>query len=378
MKKLILIAAVLMCSIVIVNAGEKKYSIGEEVTIHSELLDEDRSVIIYTPETYDLGVQEYPVMYLLDGEAHFHHASGIVQFLGGNGIIPEMIVVAVLNVDRTRDFSPTHVEKRPTSGGAEKFMGFLADELMPFVDKNFRTLTYDVLVGHSLGGEFAAYAMLNRPDIFNSYIAISPHMMYDDDFIVRQAGLKLKPEYDGVQFYMTVGDEPDYFKTLAEFEQVIENKSPAGLDFTYVKMENENHASIPHLSIYLGLESIYKDWKLSDETFRKGLVSIDHHYEKLSNKYGYEVATPEFTINFLGYRYLNKKQIIEAIEVFTVNVERFPESANVYDSLGEAYENDDQIAEAEKNYQKAVELAKPQKHPNLAIYEKNLKRMQDK
>jgi Flp pilus assembly protein TadD len=80
----------------------------------------------------------------------------------------------------------------------------------------------------------------------------------------------------------------------------------------------------------------------------------------------------------LGYNYLNDKKIDEAIKVFKENVERFPNSANVYDSLGEAYENNNQFAEAEKNYKKAVELAKPQNHQNLGIYKKNLKRMEER
>ena len=62
---------------------------------------------------------------------------------------------------------------------------------------------------------------------------------------------------------MTVGNEPDYYEALASFEEIIKEKSPKGFDFTYVKMENENHGSIPHLSIYKGLESIYSGWKLS-------------------------------------------------------------------------------------------------------------------
>ena len=361
MKKMILISAALICCAVFLNAGEHDYTIGITLNLDSEILNEERSVIVYTPETYTLGDQHYPVMYLLDGDAHFHHASGIARFLAGNGIIPEMIVVAVRNIDRTRDFSPTHVEKRPTSGGAKKFMSFLADELIPFIDNNYRTMPYDVLVGHSFGGEFAAYALLNRPEVFNVY-----------------EKAKLKADYDQVQFYMTVGNEPAYFETLAEFTKIIEDRSPAGLELSYVKMDKENHVSVPHLSIYRGLENIYKDWRLSNETFQEGLAAIDHHYEKISGKYKCQVATPEYTINLLGYQYLNNNQTKKAIKIFIENVERFPESANVYDSLGEAFETNEQFDKAEENYKLAVDIAIAQKHPNLTIYEMNLQRMQEK
>jgi predicted alpha/beta superfamily hydrolase len=316
-------------------------------------------------------------LYLLDGGTHFHHATGIVQFLSAQGLIPEMIVVAVQNVDRTRDFSPTKVPERPTTGGAEKFMAYLENELIPFINKNYRAVSYDILMGHSFGGEFAAYALLNRPEVFDAYIAISPYMMYDNSVMIEETKAKLKSDYKNeIQFYMTVGNEPDYFPTLSEFENIVKKKSPKNFKLSYTKFENDNHGSVPHLSIYYGLESIYSGWKLPKEVYLSGLAAIDNHFKNISKKYGYKVETPEGTINQLGYYYLNKNDRAQAIQVFTENVKRYPLSANVYDSLGEAYENNDQFTEASENYQKACELAKATNHPNLGIYEDNLKRAQ--
>jgi len=379
MKKMILVAAIIVGSIVNVNAGDHKYVIGEKVTMRSDILNEDRTILVFTPDSYNLTNKSYPVMYLLDGGFHFHHASGIVQFLSRQGLMPEMIVIAITNVDRSRDFSPTHTEKIPTSGGAEKFMKFLSDEMIPFVDGNYRTLSYDILVGHSFGGTFATYALLKEPDIFNAYIAISPFLMYDDDFLVKQAEKKMKNKYnDKVQFFMTVGDEPNYFESLDKFSRIIETNSPEGFDLKYVQMKNENHGSIPHLSIYNGLEWIYADWKLPKDKLKEGLVSIDMHYSYLSEKYGYEIETPEYVINQLGYAYIGKKELDTAIKIFKENVARFPKSANVYDSLGEAFEKNEQFDKAEKNYKIAVEYAAKEKNPNLNVYEENLKRVQDK
>lgn len=379
MKKLILVLAVFIGSQFVLSAGGQDYTIGEKVSFYSKVLNEERSVIVYTPNSYGLTDQRYPVMYLLDGGAHFHHATGIVQFLSAQGLMPEIIVVAVMNVDRTRDFSPTHIDERPNTGGAEKFMSFMSDELLPFIERNYKTEPYEILVGHSFGGTFATYALLNQPEVFDAYIAISPFMMYDDGFVVKEAKSKLKSNYlSNVQFFMTVGDEPGYFETLAEFENIVENKSPKGFKFTYVKMPNENHGSIPHLSIYRGLESIYSDWKLPKEEFKEGLASVDKHYASLSQNYGYEIATPEYTINALGYYFLNEKEMKKAIKVFRENVKRFPKSANVYDSLGEAFENDNQLAEAKENYSIAFELASKKDHPNLNVYEKNLNRVKEK
>ncbi|MCD4773499.1 MAG: hypothetical protein K8R41_08980 [Bacteroidales bacterium] len=361
------------------QAGEdNKIVIGEKETIYSKVLDEDRTMLIYLPQTYDFSTNNYPVMYLLDGGFHFHHTSGIVQFLAAQGAIPEMIVVAVTNVDRNRDFSPNHVDNVPTSGGAEKFLSFLSEELKPYIDKNYKTQQYNILVGHSFGGTFATYALMEKPDLFNAYIAISPYLMFDDNSLVRKTEKHLKAKYTNVQFYMTLGDEPAYIECLEEFENIIKSKSPKGFEFSYVQMKDEGHGSIPHLSIYNGLKSIYSDGRLPEGIFNEGLAAIDNHYKKVSDIFGYEIKTPENIINRLGYFYLQTdKDINMAIKTFKENVKRYPKSSNVYDSLGEAFEKNGQNEKAEKNYQKAVTIAVLQQHPNLNVYIINLQRVQE-
>jgi predicted alpha/beta superfamily hydrolase len=384
-KTNILTKALFLCTIVAfvisvsnLTAGEdKEIVIGEKATIQSKVLNEERTLFVYLPKSYNLSNTDYPVIYLLDGGMHFHHASGIVEFLSTRALMPETIVVAIINVDRDRDFSPTHDDKIPTSGGAEKFMSFVSDELKPYIEKNYRTQQYNILVGHSFGGTFATYALLSDPKIFNAYIAISPYLMFDDNLLVKKTKTQLKSKYNNVQFYMTLGDEPDYVDALDQFSKIIKTKSPKGLEFSYIQMKNENHGSIPHLSIYKGLEFIYKDWKLPYEKFMKGLSSIDDHYKFISGKYGVKIEVPEATINQLGYYYLRQKSDKgKAIEVFKENTKRFPSSPNVYDSLGEAYEKSGQNEKAEKSYQKAVELGAKTLHPYLKIYKENLLRVQ--
>lgn len=375
MKNLLFGAAMAFFCTALFGAGTNDFTIGQEVRLKSQILQEERSVLVYLPATYALSSNSYPVMYLLDGATHFHHVSGIVQFLSSQGLIPEMIVIAVNNVDRTRDFSPTQLTDQSNTGGAEKFMGFLSEELIPYVNGSYRTEPYRLLVGHSLGGTFATYALLSKPEVFNAYIAISPYLMYDYNYLVRKTIADLLSDYDNRWFYMTLGDEPDYVEALDKFSQVIGEKAPTGLDFIYVPMKNENHGSVPHLSIYSGLEYIFNGYQLTDENFRKGLPTIDKHYKGLSKKYGYKIETPELVVNLLGYTYLREGDADRAIKVFMENVKRYPKSSNVYDSLGEALETNEQFAQAVTNYQKAVEIASEGNEPNLTVYKRNLERV---
>jgi tetratricopeptide (TPR) repeat protein len=177
---------------------------------------------------------------------------------------------------------------------------------------------------------------------------------------------------------MTIGDEPEYFQTLDEFRNIVKKADPSGLEFKYEKMHGENHRTVPHLSIYNGLSFIFSDWQLTPETFIAGVPAIDKHYKMISEKYGYEISTPEYTLNALGYYYLNKDEMDKALAVFSENIDRFPESANVYDSYGEALEIDNKYEMAEVNYANAVRIAKKENHPNIDIYTKNLERIKGK
>jgi predicted alpha/beta superfamily hydrolase len=134
--------------------------IGKAFKIQSGILKEERALLFYLPEDYDTSSDRYPVLYLLDGDAHFHHVTGIVQFQAKQKVIPPMIVVALANTDRTRDFTPFKIERRPTSGEADRFLEFLRREVIPLVDAQYRTQPFQILVGHSLGGLLAVYSLL--------------------------------------------------------------------------------------------------------------------------------------------------------------------------------------------------------------------------
>jgi len=251
--------------------------------------------------------------------------------------------------------------------------------LIPYIDSQYRTVNFRVLMGHSFGGLFATYSLFNNPKLFNAYIAISPALHYDDNFLVKQAKTMLKSNYRPHKFfYMTVGYEIEYFKPLEEFYTVLKEKSGKSIDFEYTILEKENHGSVPHLSIYHGLKYIFSGFLLPPGKVFEGLEAIDAHFANVSKKYGYSLETPELTINQLGYRFLQINDCENAIRVFKENVKRYPKSANVYDSLGEAYENSGQMGLAEANYQKAYDLGIGNGHPNTETYHNHLLRVQKK
>src|SRR5689334_6062369 len=89
-------------------------NIGRKESIDSKILNETRPYWVYVPPSGSKPGVKLPVLYLLDGDAHFHSVSGLIQILGTGvnrtRVVPEMIVVAIPNVDRTKDLTPSHSE----------------------------------------------------------------------------------------------------------------------------------------------------------------------------------------------------------------------------------------------------------------------------
>ena len=376
-NRLLVPAILLLLTTAVYAQSQEIFYRDQAIRIVSSILHEPRNISIYLPDDYMHSESKYPVLYLLDGGTHLQHASGAVDYLSTQGSIPDIIVVAIHNIDRSRDFSPVHVDNIPTSGGAEKFLGFLSKELVPYMDENYRTAGFNILLGHSLGGTFIGYTLLAKPNLFDAYLAVSPYLMYADKLVVKQASEKLKPFKETKYFYMTVGNEDRYFETLEEYSSIMKEKAGTSVEFKYVKMMEENHGTTPYLTVFSGLRFIFSDWQMPLDIQQADLNAIDDHYTKVSLKYGIEVHTPELLINALGYRYLQEEDYKMAIATFRKNVERYPGSANVYDSLGEAYENFGKPEKAAKSYKKAVSLGEKNGDANLAVFKTNLERVSE-
>jgi predicted alpha/beta superfamily hydrolase len=196
--------------------------IGKIDSVYSGILKEKRKLWIYTPDMTSGNQdpsQRYPVLYLLDGDAHFVSVVGLIQQLSqsnGNSILPEMIVVGITNTDRTRDLTPTHVKSdlpamdsnfSKTSGGGKNFLAFIENELFPHIDSAYKTAPYKVLVGHSFGGLAAIDALTNHTKLFNAYLAIDPSMWYDQERYLAATQKKfLENKYDGKRLYIGIAN----------------------------------------------------------------------------------------------------------------------------------------------------------------------------
>jgi len=365
MNRLLALCLLLFCTSAAAESGTP-ITIGEELTIRSEILGEDRQVLISKPGGYESDEDKhYAVLILLDGSSNFHHTTGLVTFLAETGRIPPMFVVGVNNTQRGRDLTPSTdnaelIDEMGDLGGADNFRAFISDELLPWVDENYRTGPYRILVGHSLGGLYALHSMINQPDLFNAYIAISPSLWWDDQILVDQLEtfLEATDELDAT-LYMTMGNEGGSMLGGArKFSGVLDEHAPPGLKWDFRLLNQENHGSVPHRSTYLGLEMIFEGWFLPDIVAyydEHGLDKVNAHYRRTGKRFGYERVTPSGQLGMLGYQLIEKGRLKETETVANLDPDIYTVPPWMMAELGDAYLEQGQKETAIKYFKQVLE-----------------------
>jgi len=155
-----------------------------------------------------------------------------------------------------------------------------------------------------------------------------------EEFLKNQKELK-------ATLFVSLGNEPGAIgESFDSFRDLLSKTSIKGFEWQAERMDDEDHGSVVLRSHYFGLRKVYEGWQAPRDPTNGavigGLKGADEHYKKLSEKFGYSIPVPENLINQMGYQLLLNGKPEEAIAVFKTNIERYPMSANVYDSLAEA------------------------------------------
>jgi predicted alpha/beta superfamily hydrolase len=354
---------------------------GERIQLPSTVMGEERTLLVSVPESYAKTALRYPVLYLTDAETQFAHTSATATFLARTGFMPEVIVVGVVNTDRTRDLSPSRDPQFPTSGGADRFLDFIEKELVPFVEGRWRTAPFRIFAGHSAGGNFAFHAMRVRPELFQAVVAVSPWLVWD-----KRRELALLTPFlagDGVKaraLFFTSGNEGAGMRDVLEkVSAALKRTESKGLRWASVNFPDENHGSVVLPSHYAALRMIFDGWSIPVDPETERLVGslddVKERYSVLSERLGYPVTPPEAAVNRLGYQALARKNLPAALSFFRYNARTYPESANVHDSLGDALEASGALEEALESFAKAVALGEKSGDPNTKFYRANADRL---
>jgi predicted alpha/beta superfamily hydrolase len=375
------------------KAQDYKIVIGAIDSLQSNILGEQRKIWVYVPDGGGPGVisqQRYPVVYLLDGDAHFYSVVGMIQQLSsvnGNTMCPKMIVVGIPNTDRTRDLTPTHVDVDmpfadsafcKTSGGGENFIAFIEKELMPHIEAKYPTAPYKMLIGHSFGGLTAMQTFVHHTDLFNAYVCIDPSMMWDNQTLLKQAQKALaNRKFEGKSLYLGIANtmeegmdlnmvqkdtsvDSEHIRSILALQAAFEKNKQNGLKYRGKYYPDDTHGSAPLMTEYDALRFFFDFYALKftmkDLTDSTGALAnkYQNHFANVSKTMGYPIKPDEAEINYIGYDFLGRKLYKTAEGLFKLNVGYYPESFNVYDAYGDYFMAIGDKANAIAQFKKAL------------------------
>ncbi|KAA6460963.1 hypothetical protein DYQ86_11855 [Acidobacteria bacterium AB60] len=233
--------------------SEPAVSFGHKETIESRITGEKRQVLVYMPDVPQ--GTKVPVLVVLDGEYLFPTATTLVRNLTGAGRLPAMAVVGVTNTNRGRDMNPGFQgEEFASDDAAARFIAYLCDEMLPFLEQKYPLSNYRALAGLSNGGLFLMYAFAQRPNAFQAHIIMSPAS--GDDRILPLFARSLARPGLGTHFlFLSNGDEEaDIVLGATRLAKTIEDTRPPSLTYHYEYLPGETHASVATKSLYRALE----------------------------------------------------------------------------------------------------------------------------
>jgi predicted alpha/beta superfamily hydrolase len=238
--------------------------------LKSKYTGEDYEIDLFLPPGYRQGTESYPAVYVLDAEYNFGCVSYIARRLIKNGDVPKLVLVGIAygpadedHYDRTRirDCTPPSKVHGYHTGGAENFVRFFREELIPFVETDYRLCKESrTLVGHSIGGFFCGYVLFNHPRIFDNYLIVSPSFWFSDEvvFEYEKRYAQKNKSLEAVVFLATGADESGRMvQTTSRFISVMKSRTYEGLKFKSLIPEGEHHRSIFPLAFTRGLQFIF-------------------------------------------------------------------------------------------------------------------------
>ena len=238
--------------------------------LYSNVLHQQRAIEVYLPEESAANqAARYETLYVLDGDWNAKIVVDIVDFMRRVGFLPPIIVVSVPNHfdadgtnSRDHDLTPTSSPDQARSGGAAEFLAFLKTELIPYVEAHYPANGIRSIHGHSYGGLFLFYVLMNDPSLFSGYLVIDPAMGWDKhmfDAIV-EAKLPSVPG-KGKAFYVATRTGQAYEGMgMAGLKPIFERRAPADFHWNVTSYPDETHDSLKLKGTYDALKFVFESY----------------------------------------------------------------------------------------------------------------------
>jgi predicted alpha/beta superfamily hydrolase len=361
--------------------------VGTNHYIDSKILEEKRQIQIYLPDGYNEAETTYSVLYLLDGQQFFPYGVSLIKNFKHFNLTPEFIVVGITNSfpQRYGHFSD----------GKDKFIKFMEEELLPYVDENFRTTKEKLLFGWQYAGSLGFHILIDNSSLFDGYFLASPFPIINkiDD-------LDKISTLNKTLYFFVSPDEYEVNKGTDKLDSLLTNKNISGLKWSYIQLEKEGHQSTSFPALYHGLRKYYKYYPQlqvdnlqefvdsggleyayaftkeralrhgfspdlstwSKYTIIRSAIRADDydHFETFTNKFISSEFIEELDSRALDLAVFYEKHIKhdKAIEIYSILLEKHPDSGRLLNKMGNAHKALGKNEEAERYFQRAQEIAK--------------------
>lgn len=355
-------------------------SFGSDLNIQKKTFENGRTIWVCLPEKYDESVQEFPVIYVFDGQILFNYIAGLYEY--NSDKYPPSIIVGIQQTDRGNEFIER--KKKPERETYLQFDDFISKELTHYIDSEYRTNSIKIGIGHSHGGTFLLNHLLAN-ETFTVGICISPTLWTNEyEIFEKYQTNRNKPDLS-FQLYLGHGENDfgSIKKGVYNFHETLLSDSVSKISSYVEEYKNEDHNSAILIGSRRGLNYIYRDyifpeskWDLIEDSGNDSIFYI--HYKELSERFNCQIIPSEEDYNSLGYFYLESDQADDALRIFEKNMGLYPYSSNVYDSYADALEKKGMFEKAFVFCQKALEteIKNDNNHFQTQQYQEHLDRIE--
>ncbi|MES2810186.1 MAG: alpha/beta hydrolase-fold protein [Bacteroidota bacterium] len=395
---LILFAICILFSSSVTAQDLMLYQQPKEYEMPPKLIPTVRKYWVSLPKDYDKSTVRYPIVFVFDGdEAYMLNLTlNTVDQLTQFSAMPQCIVVGLIQRNRGLDFAPLYVMKdhpHVDKINADKFLKFLKTELLPELEKNYRTQNFKVGIGHSLGGLFMAHSFTQEPDFFNGVIAASPALELPRDSTIF-ANLKnvLSSKLNRQTYFCWAsgtGDINEYSfkKGSAALGKLLQETPNQLFAYKYIDLPGKNHSLTPLFSVPEALQFVFKDWNphlwasaiaVSNSSPETAMATREKNLKEIYAAEPESDAAKAFIFFKTGFVASREQKYSRAVSFFNASIKLNPQ-AGVYRELANAYENLKDYNAAISSLKTGIALLKKDEEMSkwwLEGYETDLKRVQ--
>lgn len=243
----------------------------EQHILESRCVGQNYIIKVWLPDSYHQTDLAFPVLYLLDGDHAFAMATDIVEYLTYGSHVPKLIIVSPAYGDkrmpefnngvgtnmRGRDFRAFEVEWSPFQPGADKYLEFVRQELIPFVESRYRTTPDRTLWGYSGGSWFALYTLLSQPGLFGRYICVdgihAGHLKLEQDYAASHGDLPVRLAI------LPGGHNPEELTDHQRLHQSLLARNYPGLKLDFIVLNDLGHFAVSAEGLTKGLIAVFRD-----------------------------------------------------------------------------------------------------------------------